>query len=371
MRQIKKIKICFVQVHTYSMFNSLSEANIGGTELQLYLLSKELAKDRRFDVSFIVGDWGQKEFEVYDGVKVHRSFSLKKRFFNYVKAPIILWRVLGDVKADIYICSAAGPEHVIVAIFSKIFKKKMIYRVALDDDVVKKQKALNFGYGILFRYAVRLADIIVCQNNDQLSRLLENYNCQKCVVIRNIAPVVKRKDDRESKDKSIILWVGRGVALKRPHLFLELAKNFPKEEFVMIMPPRDIHLFKSIEKEARQISNLRLLGQVSFEKTEEYFAKAKIFVNTSFLEGFPNTFLQAANSQIPILSSNINPDSFLDSYKCGFCAAGNYEKFLSFFRILTQDNALRKKMGETAFLYIRENHDDVKIVKSWKEIFIK
>ena len=62
---LRKIKICFVQAYAYAVFNPKSKAKIGGAEVDLYNIASELAKDKRFDVCFLVADFGQKNIEFY------------------------------------------------------------------------------------------------------------------------------------------------------------------------------------------------------------------------------------------------------------------------------------------------------------------
>ena len=44
------------------------------------------------------------------------------------------------------------------------------------------------------------------------------------------------------------------------------------------------------------LSNLELYEDVPWNKIDTYFSNARVFVNTSTHEGFPNTFVQAALS---------------------------------------------------------------------------
>lgn len=54
------MKICFFHLKAWAVFNDKSDAPIGGTLVQMHILAKELLK-RRFDVSFITGDYEQKK----------------------------------------------------------------------------------------------------------------------------------------------------------------------------------------------------------------------------------------------------------------------------------------------------------------------
>ena len=73
-------------------------------------------------------------------------------------------------------------------------------------------------------------------------------------------------------------------------------ERLPAELCTMVMMSDDAHapLLESVKARASTIPNLRLHENVRWENMGEYFAKAKLFVNTSTHEGFPNTFVEAA-----------------------------------------------------------------------------
>ena len=101
-------KICIVSTKAYPLFNPKCNETYGGSEVQMFMLAKELSKE--FDVSVIVGDFGQKEIEEYDGVKVVKSFSLEKKILNYVKGPIKLYKALKRVNPDVVVQRSAAAE---------------------------------------------------------------------------------------------------------------------------------------------------------------------------------------------------------------------------------------------------------------------
>ena len=74
--------------------------------------------------------------------------------------------------------------------------------------------------------------------------------------------------------------------------------------------------FNVIAEEARQIPNLNFNGYLPIGKVEQFFLKAKLFVNTSSYEGFPNSFLQAWQKGIPVVSF-VDPDSLISRNRLG------------------------------------------------------
>src|SRR5262249_3829872 len=161
-----------------------------------------------------------------------------------------------------------------------------------------------------------------------------------------------------------ILWVARCEDWKDPDKYLELALAFPNAKFVMVMPEsNDKQFYEQIVSQARKIPNLELIDFVPFNKIDDYFARATIFVNTSKTEGFPNTFIQAAKTKTPIVSLTVDPDGMLEKNHMGTCAHGDFGKFKSNLEMLTNDDKLRIQLGENGYSYVKEHHDLNKIVE--------
>ena len=126
--------------------------------------------------------------------------------------------------------------------------------------------------------------------------------------------------------------------------------------------------YMSLQTEAEQIKNLTFIKRVGFAEIDGYFRRAKVLVNTSAAEGFPNTFIQAGKWATPILSLKVNPDGFLDKYGCGLCAGGDWDKFVKMLGELL-DPATAQRYGRNGRRYAEENHDIKKIVEEYKTIF--
>jgi len=107
---------------------------------------------------------------------------------------------------------------------------------------------------------------------------------------------------------------------------------------------------------------------VPFSEIDSFFQRAKVFVNTSDAEGFPNTFIQACEFGVPILSLNVNPDGFLDEYDCGISCEGDFERFLGSLGFMLTDNKYIE-MGKRGRTYVEQNHDIKKTVEEYKKIF--
>ena len=101
---------------------------------------------------------------------------------------------------------------------------------------------------------------------------------------------------------------------------------------------------------------------------DSFFERAKVFVNTSESEGFPNTFVQACKNATPILSLTVNPDDFINKHGCGLCSNGDWDIFVDMLQRLLDEETSRK-YGRNGRRYAEENHDIRKISKKYEETF--
>ena len=318
------MKICFFHLKAHAAFNSKSDAAIGGTLVQMRIIAQKLAQDPTFSISFVTGDFGQPDKEIYEGISVYKSARLEHRFWQYIIAPFKIWGTLKKVNGDVYIASSAGIETGLLALFCKINRKRMIYRTAHDWDCNGKYIENNGFAGKCFKYGLKNATSIVAQTHEQQNLLSKRYGLHS-VVIKNSFVIPQ---DSIVFDKKYVLWVSRCEPWKNPNLFIELARQLPEYFFVMICPLQKYQegFFKKTKEDAAQYKNIEFIEFVPFEKIQSYFEHANIFVGTSEYEGFPNTFLQACIAHTPIVSYKVNPDSFITAYNAGYVALGNTEK---------------------------------------------
>jgi glycosyltransferase involved in cell wall biosynthesis len=357
------IRVCFIILKSYPLFNPNVESRFGGAELDLYLLATELAKDKNFNISFVVGDYGQKPIEVHEGVTVFKSVNIDKNLFL---GSWRIWRALRRANAHICVGKAFSLSMVLQAFFCKVNKRKYVYRTASAQECNGEYIRQHPLRGRAVIWAIRSAQKVLVQNDDDAKKLLETVNIHS-EVIRNghrLAPSSERP-------RNTILWTGRSALVKKPHRFLDLARQVPNRHFTMICQRSGgDERYDDLVEQAKQLDNLQFIPRVPFHDIDNYFQRAKVFVNTSDSEGFPNTFIQACSSATPILSLNVNPDTFLDKYNCGLSCDGDWQKFLDGLDFMLAEDRYMQ-LGQNARKYAEENHDIIKIAEQYKNCFIQ
>ena len=216
---------------------------------------------------------------------------------------------------------------------------------------------------------IKFANKIIVQNLLQ-KELMEKKFKKNCLLIKN--PVVIPDDIKnEPNKKNFILWVSTIRPVKQPEIFLKIAKSLPTLKFIMIggVSKGKEKLYDDIEKEANTILNLEFLGFVPHHKIQKYYQEALIFINTSQIEGFPNTFLESWVSGTPVISLNVDPDETICTNKLGFHSK-TLEQLTSDLNKLFFNDDLRKEMGKNAKKYVEQNHDLKKIISEFEKLII-
>lgn len=359
------MKICIFSRSAYPLFNPACKATFGGAEVDMYLLAVELAKDARYDVTCVVGDFGQPPIENISGVTIVRAYAHSQA---KIVQMAILVRVLKNLSADWYVQESASGGTGIIAALSKILGKKFMYRTASDIDADGTFANTNAIEGVFFKFGLRNATRVIAQNATHESNLMKNYGL-KSTVIRNAIAV----PPREHVKTEHVLWVGRSETLKQPYLFLDIAKQIPNEKFVMICPPAnassvDVAL---LAKTAKAVPNVLFIPGVPYEEIDIYFKKAKLLINTSRYEGFPNTFVQALKYGAPVFSLNVDPDGFISRHGCGHHAHGDMDVLTLSLKKALGNTELLSQMSSRAYQYVTNHHELSQIANAYKREFAR
>lgn len=359
--ETRKIRVCLISPKAYPLFNPAVEIVFGGAEVDTYLIATELAKDARYEVSFIVADYGQPKEEVREGVRILRSVNFRR---NPLAGALVIWKAMKQADADWYMLESASPGVPLGVCFARLHRRKLLYRTAsaieCDGTYLKAHPIL----GRVFMHSLKRADVVVVQNQQDQENLLKHFQIDSLIIPNGL-----RMRPVSPAEKDCILWVGRSAAVKGPRRFIELAETVPTEQFVMVCQHATGDTdYEPLKAAAAAVENLTFIERVPFAEVDGYFEKAKVFVNTSDSEGFPNTFVQACKNAAAILSFGVNPDAFLDRHHCGLTCGFSAERMEAGLRDMLADGRYRA-MGQNGQAYAAAHHDIARIAKRYKELF--
>jgi glycosyltransferase involved in cell wall biosynthesis len=306
---LQKPHICFVAPNIWPVFSG--DPNIavaGGAEVQQSILARLLVREG-YQVSIVCEDYGQPKRSVRDGVTVIKTFrpraGLPMLRFIYPRLTTT-WSAMRMADADIYYQRSAGMLTAVVAEFCRRHGKQAIYAAASDSDFIPEQQMIHYQRDRwLFRKGLAMVDAVIVQNEQQKHFCAENFAREatlipSCYALPNSSKPIGR---------SYVLWVAVMRQLKRPEIFIEIARRLPHRQFVMVggaadFNPEEQAYFESIRRAANELPNVEFTGFLPPKRAEACFDHACVLVNASSAnnEGFPNVFLQAWARGIPTIA---------------------------------------------------------------------
>lgn len=416
----KRIKICFIGLYAYPLFNPHCISPFGGSEVRVSLLAKELARRGNVDVNLITFDHGQLHIEMRDGIRIISwtgwqcpdAISLPDINTNVTKNKPLLFPIRKIIKliltaairsrqeikdrlitfgqiethsiphsriaiyeeadSDIYIIPGNSDMSAELAYYCKNKGKKVVLLagsdIDLDPDIKSNQlyETRSGVSGFLMRYTIYHVDTLILQTEYQRALLREHFQ-RDGLVIRN--PMDLTQKFPPGNHSKVVLWVGKSDQIKRPELALDLVEEFAEYVFTLIMSFSNEKIHNDIFARAKSLPNVTILPYIPYEQVEEIYAKASLLVNTSIFEGFPNTFLQAAKYGVPILSLNVDPDGMLTEHDCGRYCKGDFETMKSALAEL-MTKSVHDRLGANGLEYVHKYHDKTIIGRQFEETLL-
>ncbi len=408
------MKICFVALGAYPLFDPTVRGPMGGMETRAWIFARALARRHRAQVSFVVDDRGQTAVGEFGGITVYaRRHSIATEIVEAarrvaadmkalqhsgsgtiagviglarkatVRAIGVLKKVAGQalrgvpsgpalyprIPADVFLTFGVNGVSAEVVISCRAHGKKSILCIAHDsdlDEVFTTPTRLCRTDGVSAIdgcRALRQADEIVVQSQHQLDLLRERFGRQGKLIAN---PIDLEADDTEGaalepqvraliRQGPYVLWVGRSdPVFKQPDLCLDVAERLPDVRFVMVMALLDANLHAEIRR--RKPANVEIIDGLPFRAMPHVFRWAVALASTSRQEGFPNVFLQAGKYRVPVVSLSVDPDGLFSRRRAGIACHGNIEHMAGELRGLAADPEHRALYASRLARYVAENH---------------
>lgn len=368
MAESATFKVCFIAPNIYGLYNPQSRTPYGGGDAQLYELARFFAKNPKYQVSVITGDFGQDEMEFYSGTLVYRSnFDTSSTFWQRtLRQWNPLEKMLLEIDAQVYIMAGASGLAQSVAEFCNKANRVFLFRVTHQRDCDGTFVHGNVEEGKRYQWALHQAQGIVCQTQEQRAMLARTEGLQS-YVFPNAIPLPSVREEGRTE----VIWVGEAHEWKQPEMFMRLALTLPNQSFTIIAMPRNLEYFEKVVSKTRDIPNVGFQNSVPYNEMPRFIEKSRLLVNTSRFEGIPYSFTQAAAYGVPVASLNIDPDGLLEKHQIGRCAQGSELRLVQDVHDLIAYPRQWKRFHEQALKYAESNCAIQKVGRLYEKLFLK
>jgi len=362
------MKICFVGACNLAVLApQYRQHQIGGESVQQTLLARALAQ-RGHQVTMVVQDYGQRDGAEWDGIRVYKTYRPSAglpvlRFFHPRWTG--MWSAMARADADLYYVSESGMHVGLAALFCKRHRRRYVFRTASDADCEPRRLMLKYARDRwLYEYGLRRADAILVQSAMQAEALSRHYG----LTGRVARMMVEKAQPAPARDIDL-LWVSNIRSLKRPERMLKLADDFPDASVHIAGGPMtgSEALFRDVMQAATLRRNVTFHGRLSYYDTGDLYGRARLFVNTSDIEGFPNAYLQAWARGVPVVTL-IDPDAIIEREGLGIAVASPDGLRDAAHRLL-HDPAAWRAASERCRSFVAREYGDDKVLSVYLDAF--
>lgn len=346
-------------------FYDRSHGRAGGAERQMTLLARALVQ-RGYRVAHVIYPPREPVELDYPLTLVYRApYAGGRPVVGGLLEAAAVWRALRRADAGVLVVRTASPLVGVAALFARVHGRRLIFSGSNVSDFTLETMSSRLNRR-LYRFGVRRADVVVVQSSDQRSLALEAFpSLRRVVAIPSFAETPPVEDGREAGDA--FLWFGRSVPEKQPLRYVELARALPEASFRMIPVPQgaDTRLLGELRAAAAGLQNLELLDPLPHAQAAKLVEQAVAVVNTSVLEGMPNTFLEAWASGVPVLTLQFDPDGTVKRHGLGISAGGSWEAFVEGARELWRSRSDRRDLARRVRSYVESAHSEEAVAAQW------
>lgn len=357
------MKFCFFG----NIAGALKGKTEGGAELQISLLARALALKGNEVV--IIDPYSSESFVSQEGIRLINVPDWNKgvkglRLFRY-RIPA-LKKIFFQQNADFYYVRMRSYLNLIPYLVAKKINSKLIIATAHDLDVLPFYKKFKYEYkpkfnllkfitlqlpnDIIFYYLLKNSHFVLLQHKGQKSYIKSVKG--KVVIFPNIFDFGMLPKVINSKN-SYFIYPGALNILKGSENLKRLIKILDKKVSIVIVGQPKDKKTKKIYEELKKTKNIVLMGRLSHRETIQKIANARALINTSNFEGFPNIFLEAWATGVPVISLKVNPGNIFNEQNLGIYCNENLDEMKRSIESGETDNICKNNL----ISYVREHHD--------------
>lgn len=275
-------------------------ADVGGAEISAYNVARLLAKKHEVHVITRRQHNPQKgDYKVHMCRFIDRTYPLR-----YLSTAFSLLGKIKEIRPDLIYAETLYSAGFAGALAKRRLKIPLVVRLAGEIYWIK-----GFLEKRIVKFILRNADNVIALTEHMKREVLRHYPKTNISVIgEGVDLDMIRKARPRDLPKNTVLYLGRFVQMKGPHIMLKAFKRVheavPDSHLVMAGYGEDEPSLRHLANELN-LKNITWTGKVDPSETASYFKACTVFAVPSLSEGFPLTVAEAMACGCAIVSTNV------------------------------------------------------------------
>ena len=263
-------------------------------------------------------------------IRINRSSPI---IFRWLKTIVKIYS--NSKKSDLIFVNGLGTETTIANLFirKKVIRKivgdpvwERVYNKNLIDESFDDFQENNHGLSISLQkiirnWSINRSDRVITPSH-HLKAFLEGIGIKKNIYVINNGVPINNREKVFFENKIIqLLVVSRLVSQKNIDFIIKAVKLLTNHDVLLniVGDGTELNNLKNVVKKNELNEKVNFIGKVNERKLEEYLEGSDIFIQASDYEGLPHSILEAANYELPILSTEVGGCSeFLNKGERGY-----------------------------------------------------
>jgi len=295
-----------------------------------------------------------------------KTINMSRLAYLIGQKPDFLWGI-GNIKELLFLIFKPKKTKYIINFHTILIKNKGPWRVKTP--------------WFLRKFLFSKANLIICPSEFSAQSVRRYFPDKEIISILNGVDLDFFNPDKHNPEyleekykidfsRPLVVFIGALHLRKRPDFFIELAKNYPKANFLAIGRQVPSNNFLS---SVEDFKNFQWIEKMPREDIAVLLASSKIFVFPSLNETSAAVILEAmASGCVPIVSKNGGNPEFLTDNESGFLVEltpNEKQEFIKRINLLINNRELRQKMSQASRRQA-EKHSYDKVAKQYLRFLV-
>jgi glycosyltransferase involved in cell wall biosynthesis len=313
------------------VFSPIFFPDIGGPAIQGKFLAETLSDNgfQVFVIRFSRSDYISLKFNIIS-LNWAPNPSIFQRMYRWFIGPVITLYYVLKIRPKLVIVNSVFWNGMIVGLICKTLKIPTILKFAGDwvfeslnghkNQTVDFQEIYESGYFTRFLYFIQKFlmnkfTVIWVISNFRKSNVLKLAKSPKIWIQRNFheLPQIKETSSRRFTQPLIFVTSARLIPHKRIDVLIKTFSKLNYQcKFIIIGEGPELEKLSLLADTLGLSKRVFFLGKISSELLYEIYSYSSVYLSWSAEEGAPNSFIEALNFGLPIITANVGgiPEMF-------------------------------------------------------------